>query len=179
MPSTRGLPGRNCFPKGGRKKSTRTTSNEYATKREKARDLGINFESEHRVRRVDGAYRWFLCLFRPVRNPAGDIVQWVGSAVDIDDRITEHKTAEDELRKSEERFRLAQQVASIGTFEWNIQTGVNRWSPELEALYGLEPGTFPGTQEAWEFLVHPDDRAEARRQVEEPSRKAALRESGG
>ena len=131
------------------------------------------------MRRVDGAYRWFLCLFRPVRNPAGDIVQWVGSAVDIDDRITEHKTAEDELRKSEERFRLAQQVASIGTFEWNIQTGVNRWSPELEALYGLEPGTFPGTQEAWEFLVHPDDRAEARRQVEEPSRKAALRESGG
>ena len=64
-----------------------------------------------------------------------------------------------ELQRSEERLRLAQQVARIGTFEWNIQTGVNTWTPELEEMYGLPPGGFGGTQTAFENLVHPDDRA--------------------
>jgi PAS domain S-box-containing protein len=63
------------------------------------------------------------------------------------------------VRASEERLRLAQQAARIGTFEWNIQTGVNIWTPELEAMYGLPPGGFGGTQPAFENLVHPDDRA--------------------
>lgn len=79
--------------------------------------------------------------------------------------VTERTRAEDALGASEERLRLAQQVARIGTFEWNIQTGVNRWTPELEAMYGLAPGGFPATQEAWENLVYAEDRAEAVRRV--------------
>src|SRR6516162_9967075 len=73
--------------------------------------------------------------------------------------ITERQHAEEALRASEERLRLAQQAARIGTFEWNIQTGVNTWTPELEAMYSLPPGGFGGTQTAFENLVHPDDRA--------------------
>jgi len=72
--------------------------------------------------------------------------------------ITERIRSEEGLRKSEERFRLAAQAAGIGTFEWNIRTGVNTWTPELEAMYGLPPGGFGGTQSAFENLVHPDDR---------------------
>ena len=75
--------------------------------------------------------------------------------------ITERKRNEERLRESEERLRLAQQVARLGTFEWDMQTGVDRWTPELEALYGLPPGGFAGTEQAWEELVHPADRAEA------------------
>ena len=73
--------------------------------------------------------------------------------------ITERQRAEEALRASEERLRLAQQAARIGTFEWNIQTGVNTWTPELEVMYSLPPGGFGGTQAAFENLVHPDDRA--------------------
>lgn len=69
-----------------------------------------------------------------------------------------HLQDEELLRGSEERMRLAQQVARIGTFEWNIRTGVNTWTRELEAMYGLPPGGFAGTQAAFEELVHPDDR---------------------
>jgi PAS domain S-box-containing protein len=64
-----------------------------------------------------------------------------------------------ELQRSEERFRLAQQAARIGTFEWNIQTGVNSWTRELEEMYGLPPDGFGGTQSAFENLVYSDDRA--------------------
>jgi PAS domain S-box-containing protein len=71
------------------------------------------------------------------------------------------------LRESEERLRFAQQTARIGTFDWNIETGVNVWTTELEAMYGLPPGGFPGTQTAWEALVHPDDRQRAVERVTE------------
>ena len=73
--------------------------------------------------------------------------------------IEEKDSVEKTLRESEERLRLAQQAARIGAFEWNIRTGVNTWTPELEAMYGLPPGGFGGTQTAFENLVHPDDRA--------------------
>jgi PAS domain S-box-containing protein len=90
-----------------------------------------------------------------VRDSAGRIVGFSKIARDI----TERKRAEELLRASEERLRLAQQAARMGTFDWNIRTGVNSWTPELESMYGLPPGGFGGTQTAFENLVHPDDRA--------------------
>jgi PAS domain S-box-containing protein len=71
------------------------------------------------------------------------------------------------LRESEERLRLAHQVAHLGTFEWDIDKGVNYWSPELEKMYGLPPGGFAGSQRAFEQLVHPDDRDKVRRLVQQ------------
>jgi len=68
--------------------------------------------------------------------------------------------AEQAVRISEERLRLAQQAAHIGTFERDLQTGVVTWSSELEAMYGLPPGAFDRTTIAFfENLVHPEDRA--------------------
>jgi PAS domain S-box-containing protein len=91
----------------------------------------------------------------PIKDSSGKIIGLSGIARDI----SELKRHEQELRTSEERLRLAQQAAHIGTFEWNLRTGVNTWTPELEAIYGLPPGGFGGTQKAFENLVYPDDLA--------------------
>jgi len=90
----------------------------------------------------------------PIRDSTGRTVGFSKIARDISER----KLAEEALRASEERLRLAQQAARIGTFEWDIQTGVNTWTPEMEEMYGLPMGGFGGTQTAFENLVHPDDR---------------------
>jgi PAS domain S-box-containing protein len=76
------------------------------------------------------------------------------------------KRADQALHESEERMRMSQQAARVGTFDWNIKTGVNVWTPELEAMHGLPPGGFAKTQPEWERLIHPDDRAAAMQKVE-------------
>ncbi len=85
----------------------------------------------------------------------------------VQERTRDLEQASGALRESEERLRLAYQAARIGTFESNLQTGVHTWTPELEALYGLKPGAFARTQLAWEQLVHPDDRAETTRMMDQ------------
>jgi PAS domain S-box-containing protein len=78
---------------------------------------------------------------------------------------TKLRETERALQESENRLRLAQEIANIGTFEWNVQTGVNMWTPEMEKMHGLLPGEFGRTQTAWEQLVYPEDRAVAKGRV--------------
>jgi PAS domain S-box-containing protein len=65
------------------------------------RESGMRGGLEARLRRFDGEYRWFLFQAEPLRDEAGNIVKWYGSATDIEDR----KLAEVALRESEQRFR--------------------------------------------------------------------------
>ena len=63
------------------------------------------------------------------------------------------------LRASEERLRLAQRAARIGTFERDVRTGLVISTTELELMYGLSPGEFEGTPiNFFEKLIHPEDR---------------------
>jgi PAS domain S-box-containing protein len=71
--------------------------------------------------------------------------------------VTERRHAEDALRASEERFRLAAAASRIGAWEWDLGTTV-RWSDSMEEIYGFERGGFGGTFEAFMAHVHPDDR---------------------
>jgi PAS domain S-box-containing protein len=62
---------------------------------------GRPLEAEVRLRRRDGEYRLTLLRKVPLRDQAGSIVKWYGSAIDIEDR----KRAEEELRKQKEVFQ--------------------------------------------------------------------------
>jgi PAS domain S-box-containing protein len=64
------------------------------------------------------------------------------------------------------RMRLALEASGMGTWSWNTVTGMVEWDAATEALYGLEPGAFPGTYEAYLERLHPDDRESAVRRID-------------
>jgi PAS domain S-box-containing protein len=70
--------------------------------------------------------------------------------------IIERHRAEDALRESEERLRLAQLRTGVGIFDRNLRTGRVMWTPELEALFGLEPGAV-NCYSDFRKRAHPDD----------------------
>ena len=67
------------------------------------------------------------------RELAALLAQAAGIIISRHYEAEERRRAESTLRDSEERLRLATEAAKIGTFDWNIQTGVNLWTPELES----------------------------------------------
>jgi formate hydrogenlyase transcriptional activator len=71
--------------------------------------------------------------------------------------ISERRQAEEALRESERRLRLAQQAARVGTWEWNIQTGTSIWSDMIWELLGLELDEEPSSIETFARFIHPDD----------------------
>ena len=54
---------------------------------------GISAAMEARIRRHDGAYRWFVCHAHPARDAEGDISRWIGTNVDCEDHAREHEEA--------------------------------------------------------------------------------------
>ena len=64
------------------------------------------------------------------------------------------------LREREERLRLALDAARMGTWDWDLRTGVMMLSANYEVAAGLGPGAFGGTYEAFLTMVHPSDRPE-------------------
>src|ERR1700751_5901024 len=92
-------------------------------------------ETEARLRRFDGAYRWFLFRANALRDESGKIIKWYGTNVDIEDR----KRAEEELRRSEFYLSEGQRLAHTGSWAWNVRTDALFWSEEIFRIYGYRP----------------------------------------
>ena len=76
-----------------------------------ALDDSQSVQFEHRIRRHDGEYRWFLTRAVPFRSESGEVVRWVGTSTDIH----EHKSAEQQLRQFTETLeqRVAERTARL------------------------------------------------------------------
>ena len=90
-----------------------------------------------------------------LRDSGGTAVGALSSGTDITDR----NKAVAAVRTAEERMRFALASADVGIWDLDHTTGVLTWSETIEAQYGLAPGTFGGTFEAYIERVHPEDRA--------------------
>ncbi len=134
----------------------------------------------YRARHADGQVVWLKDLVRVVRDEAGGARLLRGVMIDVTKEQTAEarhgelagildaeRAAQAALERSQADLRLALAAGRMGTWEWDIAGGIVHWSPEEEGLYGLTPGSFEGTAEAYMRRVHPDDRAEAWRLAEE------------
>jgi PAS domain S-box-containing protein len=78
----------------------------------------------------------------------------------------ERRRVEGRLKVSDERLRLALDSTQIGIFEWNVALGTVYYSPGLWAMLGYDHNRMPGTAEAWQSLIHPEDLSLYRRRTE-------------
>lgn len=79
-------------------------------------------ESETRLRRADGQYRWFLWRVSPFFDGAGKLTQWFGINVDIENR----KRAEEELRQSQNELAHVTRTTTMGELAVSIAHEVNQ-----------------------------------------------------
>ena len=129
---------------------------------------GESFQRVHRLRRADGEYRWHRVRAEPLRDHEGDIIQWYGFSIDID----EAKKAEDALRRSEAWLTQAQRLSRIGTW---VMNGTTRrflyWSDESYRIWGFDPlQGLPSRDDLW-GRIHPDDREWVWEEVQEALRE--------
>lgn len=83
---------------------------------------GSTGESEARLRRADGQYRWFLWRASPFFDDAGEITQWFGINVDIENR----KHAEEKLRQTQSDLAHATRMTTMGELAVSIAHEVNQ-----------------------------------------------------
>ncbi|WP_394756255.1 diguanylate cyclase [Rhodoferax sp.] len=73
--------------------------------------------------------------------------------------ITERRLAQEQLRASEERWKLALEAAGDGVWDWNVVTGETVFSRRFEQLYGYAENEYGRHLDDWVSRIHPDDRA--------------------
>ncbi|MHB2208161.1 PAS domain-containing protein [Methylobacterium sp. CM6257] len=101
-----------------------------------------DYQSEYRLRRADGTYRWFLARAQPVLASDGTVVRWVGTSTDIDDQ----KRVMAELVRFNETLeqRVAERTAE--------HDRVWRNSRDLLVVVGAD-GVFRAANPAWEAIL--------------------------
>lgn len=118
-------------------------------------------ESECRLRRVDGNYRWMLGRAVPQCDEAGLVTHWLGTFTDIDDL----KQTTQLLEKNLSMVRIAGKVAHLGGWTIDLPERTLTWSDENCVIHDVLPGYTPTLEEGINYFL-PEHRAEVIRHVQ-------------
>src|SRR5258707_11434403 len=115
-----------------------------------------DFESDYRIVHPGGEIRVIHVVGHPVLSPSGDLVEFVGTVIDI----TERKPAEVGLRTSEGHLAEAQRLSHTGSWVWRVPgRDALHLSGEWYRLYGFYPEDCMPTWEERLQRIPPEDRA--------------------
>jgi PAS domain S-box-containing protein len=106
---------------------------------------------EHEIQTKGGTSRALLIHVKRVSIRGGTILY-------VCRDVTDRKHSERELRRNEERLKLALEAASAGTWDWDLGSGEMEWSPETHRLFGGTASDRPPTFDAFLERIHPSDR---------------------
>jgi len=119
------------------------------------------YSSEYRLRHKSGAWRWVFDSGRVVeRDTKGIPIRAAGIHLDISarkDLEAAQARAQAELQSKQQALDEAQTLAHLGSWDWNITTGEERWSDQQCRIFGLDPGRTSPTYATFLAALHPDD----------------------
>jgi PAS domain S-box-containing protein len=128
----------------------------------------VQYEVDYRIVHPGGEIRDVHVIGHPILKPSGKVVEFVGTVMDVTDRMR----AEGALRRSEAYLAEAQKLSHTGSWAWIPATGEIRYfSEECYRLLGFDPH---GEQPRYETLlrhIHPDDQAKFRETVDAATRR--------
>jgi PAS domain S-box-containing protein len=131
-------------------------------------ETGDPYDIDHRLRRADGAYRWFHSRGLSLRDAKGRIVRWYNLLTDIDER----RRGEEKLRRSEAYLSEAQKLSHTGSFGWNVSSGEIFWSEETYKIFEYDRAVKPRSELVLQ-RIHPDDRDIAQQTIDRASEARA------
>src|SRR5258708_15785590 len=98
-----------------------------------------DFGGGFRGRPPDGTIRHIHGAGHPVFNASGDLVEFVGSAMDVSER----KQTEEALRQTEYYLAEGERLTHTGSYAWNAASGLVSVSPELFPMFAFDPDNGP------------------------------------
>ena len=128
---------------------------------------GEPLEFELRLRRADGAYRWYHMRSRRSIEDHDGTSRWYTVGTDIHDR----KTAEEALRRSEAFLFEVQRLRGTGGWRNNVATDRVESSPEIQRAFAAQPGEDISGRAFWFDRIHPEDRPRVQAQFEDSVRE--------
>ncbi|MCX6142683.1 MAG: PAS domain S-box protein, partial [Ignavibacteriales bacterium] len=114
---------------------------------------GRSLTKEEKETWPDRLETWVLTTKMPLLDKDGKIIGTFGISRDITDR----KRAEDVLKDSESSLRYAQEIAKMGSWEWNMVTQETNWSDQYFAIHGFKPTEVEPSFELFRNRIHPED----------------------
>lgn len=101
-----------------------------------------------------GKPSWFRTSMQPVRDESGKPY----AVLTYSTNITESKLAEEKIRESEEKLNYAQEIANIGSWDFNLRTRTGSWSKNLYKLLEVDSTLPPLTIYDFYNMIHPEDK---------------------
>ena len=112
---------------------------------------GAELALDLRLLTADGSNRWQLAQARPIGKGANPL--WLLTLTDIDAR----KQAETRLREADDLWKLALESNGDGVWDWQVQTGIELYSPRYLQMYGYAADEVRPSSAEFDARTHPDD----------------------